>query len=255
MTTGSENIGMVLASGSPRRIEILRRYGLSFRVLPAEIDESIFPGEDVFAYCDRVAREKWLAVAARQSVFPGEILIAADTIVALERVRFGKPVSREDAFRMLRALSGRVHVVHTALVVGMKTSGGFSLTATAADTTVNMALLSEDLISAYVESGDPFGKAGGYAIQNPDFRLVSSFAGCYASVVGLPICHLDALLRRMHAAPAETAEKSCRYRLEGHCDLDCAALKRGMPVSRETVSAAAPVRNIKKESVLNEVQR
>ena len=81
-------------------------------------------------------------------------------------------VSREDAFRMLRALSGRAHVVHTALVVGMKTSGGFSLTATAADTTVNMALLSEDLISAYVESGDPFGKAGGYAIQNPDFRLV-----------------------------------------------------------------------------------
>lgn len=156
---------------------------------------------------------------------------------------------------MLRALSGRAHVVHTALVVGMKTSGGFSLTATAADTTVNMALLSEDLISAYVESGDPFGKVGGYAIQNPDFRLVSSFAGCYASVVGLPICHLDALLRRMHAAPAETAEKSCRYRLEGYCDLDCVALKRGMPVSRETVSAAAPVRNIKKESVLNEVQR
>ena len=249
MATGSENIGMVLASGSPRRIEILRRYGLPFRVLPADIDESIFPGEDVFAYCDRVAREKWLAVAARQSVFPGEILIAADTIVALEGIRFGKPVSREDAFRTLRALSGRPHTVHSALAVGTKTPGGFTIYTATADTTVTMARLSEDLIAAYVESGDPFGKAGAYAIQNSDFRLVSSFDGCYAAVVGLPVCHLEVVLREMNAAPSEAAEKNCLYRLKGICDLDCTALKRGMPVSRETVSAAAPVRNIKKESV------
>jgi septum formation protein len=188
---------LVLASASPRRVEILRNAGIAFEVRAAVIDESPHEGEGPSDYVQRLALEKARAVAddnANQpAIYEPTIFIAADTTVVIDAEMLGKPESEEDARRMLRLLSGRVHEVHTGLAL-IRRPGAWEKVAEEI-TRVMFARLSDNEIESYIASGEPFGKAGGYAVQGIAGRYVTRIEGCYFNVVGLPLARLYALLR------------------------------------------------------------
>jgi len=183
-------VDLVLASASPRRAELLAAAGFGFVVCPADVDESMYAGEDPVVYALRVARDKARVVAASCT---GAWVIAADTIVVLDGEVFGKPADAADAGRMLRRLSGRTHSVVTGTVVRRGDVERFD-----ADTTqVRFADLSEEDIAWYVASGEPQDKAGAYAIQGLASRFVPAIDGSYGNVVGLPITMVCRLLREL----------------------------------------------------------
>jgi septum formation protein len=177
---------LVLASGSLRRHQLLRSIGVAFTALAPDIDETPAGGEDPVAYVERLARAKAEAV----SVAPGEVVVAADTTVALGRRIFGKPVDAEDARRMLRSLSGRSHDVHTA--VALRVVGRVS--SAVATTRVTMVEMSEDDVSWYVGTGEPLDKAGAYALQGGGGLFVATVEGSASNVVGLPLAVVGDLL-------------------------------------------------------------
>ncbi len=183
---------LILASNSPRRRELLRQIGVHFSVAPADVDENIMPGEAAETYATRVARDKARIAAAR--VHAG-IVIAADTIVVLDNEILGKPADSEDAARMLKKLSGRVHRVITAVV--LKDAGTGRELVKSATTKVWFRKLSTVDIASYVESGEPLDKAGAYGIQERGALLVDRIEGCYFNVVGLPLSILGELLKEM----------------------------------------------------------
>jgi septum formation protein len=179
---------LVLASGSPRRRELLERLGLEFDVVPADIDESARPGEDAIAYVERLAREKAVAVGT-----DGDVVIAADTTVELDGEIFGKPVDADDARRMLARLSGRTHRVHTGVAVrrdGQARTGS-------ATTFVQMVPLHRAAVEWYLGTGEPFDKAGAYALQGAGGVLVEKVTGSVSNVVGLPLTLLLELARQL----------------------------------------------------------
>jgi nucleoside triphosphate pyrophosphatase len=188
---------LVLASASPRRAEILRNAGIAFDVRSALIDESPRQGERPRDYVQRLALAKAHAVADafadEQQNDDASIFIGADTTVVLEGEMFGKPESDEDARRMLQRFSGRVHEVHTGLAL-MRRPGGWEKVAEEI-TRVTFASLAPEEIESYVASGEPFGKAGGYAVQGIAGRYITRIEGCYFNVVGLPLARLYSLLR------------------------------------------------------------
>ncbi len=167
-----------LASASPRRREILRSLGITFDVHVTDIDETERPGEDPIAYVARVASDKRFAAA---EVLEGAVL-AADTTVTIDGRILGKPVDHDDARRMLRALSGRTHHVHTGISVGF----GSRTVDRVVSTEVVFGALSESTIDRYVATGEPDGKAGAYAIQGIAAGFVTDLRGSYSNVVGLP---------------------------------------------------------------------
>ena len=171
---------LVLASGSPRRREILERLGYSFVVRPVDIDETPMPGEAAEGYVARLAREK-----ARADARPGEVILAADTVVALDGDLLGKPRDAAEAADMLRRLSGREHEVSTG--VGVLQVDADKLTTAVETTTVRFAPLKPAEIAWYVASGEPMDKAGAYAIQGLGTVFVEAIAGNYSNVVGLPV--------------------------------------------------------------------
>lgn len=178
---------LVLASNSPRRRELLTLTGWTFSVSPADIDETPCPGEKPFDYVSRLAHEK--ALACREQ--GAEMVLAADTIVVENGELLGKPAFRSDAFRMLRRLRGHEHSVMTAIALYNRSSGRFEQDVCV--TTVPMRDYSDAEILHYVESDDPMDKAGAYAIQHTGFHPVENFRGCFASVMGLPLCHIRRL--------------------------------------------------------------
>lgn len=181
---------IILASGSPRRREILRQIGLDFSIEPADIDEGVKPSEPPLAYAVRVAKEK--AEMAGKRTAEG-IIIAADTIVVCNNLILGKPSDPADAGRMLRMLSGRMHQVITGLAVMDAASGRM-----AADSAVTMVWfreLTDREIGAYIATGEPLDKAGAYGIQGMGGLLVDRIEGCYFNVVGLPISLLYRILK------------------------------------------------------------
>ncbi len=180
----------ILASNSPRRKELLRQIGVPFSVDPADVDESIKPGERAEEYAVRVALDKARKAAARGH--PG-IVIAADTIVVLDDEILGKPANSEAAVQMLRKLSGRMHYVITA--VALKDAGSGRELVRSAMTKVWFRDLSAEEIYAYVASGEPLDKAGAYGIQEKGALLVNRIDGCYFNVVGLPLSILGEMLR------------------------------------------------------------
>jgi nucleoside triphosphate pyrophosphatase len=187
---------LILASASPRRAEILRNAGITFELRSAVIDESPREAELPFDYVQRLALEKARKVAdenAGQETDSATIYIGADTTVVIDGEMLGKPESEEDARRMLRLLSGRVHEVHTGVALVRRT-GPWQKVAEEI-TRVTFAQLSEDEIESYILSGEPFGKAGGYAVQGIAGRYVTRIDGCYFNVVGLPLARLCCLLR------------------------------------------------------------
>ncbi|MBQ2446121.1 MAG: septum formation inhibitor Maf [Oscillospiraceae bacterium] len=183
-------MGIVLASASPRRKELLERMGLDFTVRVAPLDETIDPFSNPADEAARVASEK------ARSVYPychdGDIIIGADTIVVCDSLVMGKPRSEADAFSMLRRLSGREHQVMTGLSVLTDT---YEETVTVT-TTLRMRHLSDEEIRAYIATGEPMDKAGAYGIQGLASMFVVGLDGDYYNVMGLPICTLAMILRK-----------------------------------------------------------
>jgi septum formation protein len=193
---------IVLASASPRRQEILRNAGIPFTVQVADIDETPLKDELPRDCAERLAREKALTVWRMQ---PRDMVLGADTIVVVDGAILGKPVDGDDAARMLRLLSGRVHQVITGVcVVGGR--GDSQLTSsepetrTASETTsVTMNELSDAEIREYVATGEPMDKAGAYAIQGMASRWIPRIEGDYSNVVGLPMALVYSMLREREA--------------------------------------------------------
>ncbi|MGC8794008.1 MAG: Maf family protein [Bryobacteraceae bacterium] len=180
---------LVLASQSPRRRELLARAGFSFVVRPVEVDETWWPGEEPAAHVERLAREKARVAPAG----PDDIVLGADTVVVVDGEILGKPADAEDAARMLRKLSGRMHRVLTGVCLKR---GPTELTHVEA-TWVSFATLDEQEIRDYVASGEPMDKAGAYAIQGLASRFVKRIEGCYFNVVGLPVASVYRLLKQL----------------------------------------------------------
>lgn len=175
------NHKLILASASARRQELLREAGIEFDVCPANIAENRIPGEPPVQYALRLAQEKAEKVAQQ---FPGEFVLGGDTIVIVDDEILGKPRDAEDAARMLRLLSGRAHLVTTAvsLIAPGRPAETRSLT-----TQVFFRTLQEDEIQKYIASGEPMDKAGAYAIQGGAAPWVVRLEGDYSNVVGLPM--------------------------------------------------------------------
>ncbi len=210
---------ILLASASARRRELFSWIIDNFTVFSADIDERPHPDEAAVSYCKRMAREK--AIASLNQLGRAEgILLAADTTVILDNAILGKPENSERAAEMLRSLSGRPHTVCTAVTIAIPEDDEITLLSTHSETEVQMNPLSEPLIQAYVASGDPLGKAGAYAIQNQKFSLVGSIQGCYANVVGLPLCHCGELLRRAEIAIPVHSSVGCRAHIRYNCKID-----------------------------------
>lgn len=193
---------LILASASPRRAELLASAGIRFTVQPADVDESVLPGETPATYVLRVATAKARAVVAglsrrshrddscRKS---GSLVLAADTAVVVDGEILGKAETPDEAFRMLKRLSGAVHVVYTGVAL---VCGDRQISETVR-TRVHVLPISADEIHAYVATGEPLGKAGGYAIQGRGARFVDWIDGSWSNVVGLPLATVDTMLKRM----------------------------------------------------------
>jgi septum formation protein len=178
----------VLASGSPRRHELLNLVGIEHEVRPPNIDETMRPRETPRRHAERLAREKASAIAKRD---PDLITIGADTIVVINRKVLGKPKDADDAARMLGMLNGREHVVTTAVAVAR----GKKLRSAIEEVRVRFRRLRDDEIEAYIATGEPMDKAGAYGIQGYGATIVERIEGDYFSVMGLPIVRLIGLLR------------------------------------------------------------
>ncbi|MDP3775204.1 MAG: Maf family protein [Gemmatimonadales bacterium] len=181
------SVQIVLASSSPRRRELLRLIGLPCEVIPANIDESRKNGEAPLGYAERLAREKAAAVAGAGA---GAVVVGADTIVVIDGDILGKPRDAAEAEAMLRRLSGREHLVHTALAVSFE-----GRVASGVETTrVWFRPLDNRLIAEYVATGDPLDKAGAYGIQGYGALIVERIEGDFFTVMGLGLVRLVALL-------------------------------------------------------------
>jgi nucleoside triphosphate pyrophosphatase len=174
---------LVLASSSPRRRELLAGLGLAFTIRPVDLDETPLPGETPAACVRRLATGKAAARAA-----PGELVLAADTLVVLGDELLGKPRDPEDARRMLGRIAGREHTVLTGVALEeVAEDGEVRRTATVESSRVRMAAMSEEEIAWYVATGEPLDKAGSYAVQGLGALFVEEVFGNYTNVVGLPL--------------------------------------------------------------------
>ncbi len=181
---------LILASASPRRAELLTSAGFSFETMPSEVDETPRDGEAPASYALRVAKDK--AEAAYQRCRnSGTVVLAADTVVVVGGRILGKPAGDPDAKTMLKTLSGRVHEVHTGVVV----CAGTRQLADVATTRVHVLPLSDDEIAWYIASGEPQDKAGAYGIQGRAARFIDRIEGSWSNVVGLPIATVYRLLK------------------------------------------------------------
>jgi septum formation protein len=185
------NSCLILASKSPRRYELLKQVGLDFEVIPSRVIEDFVQKESPQEHVIRLAKAKAIDVA---NVYPDRWVIAADTIVYFNGSILGKPKNREEAIGMLRCLSGQEHWVLTGFSVChlRKKKGDRE----AVQTTVRVKTLTPPEMEWYVQTGEPFDKAGGYAIQGIGSFMIESIQGSYTNVVGLPLCELMQMLNR-----------------------------------------------------------
>ena len=208
---------LILASGSPRRSELIQLTGWAVEVRPVNVDESELPGEDGLQLARRLAELK-----ARQAAgqVEGETLIlAADTVVERDGRVLGKPASEAEAKHMLQDLRGRPHQVHTAIALFDPLTS--SLYTDVCTTNVPMRLYAGEELKEYVETGSPLDKAGGYGIQDQPFSPVEMqrFKGCYANVVGLPICHVVRTMRKLGREPGFDVPSRCQAHTGYDCDV------------------------------------
>lgn len=213
---------LILASNSPRRRQLLALTGLSFVVSAADVDESQFANEKPTEYVLRLAETKARAVEAEQD----QIVLASDTTVVDGSDILGKPADAAEATAMLRRLRAHTHQVYTGIALLRKSDG--LLLKDLCITDVPMREYSDDEIRAYVATGDPLDKAGAYAIQHPEFHPVARMDGCFASVMGLPVCHVILQLRKMDMHPNTNFFASCETVLEYRCPVSHAILNGEM---------------------------
>src|SRR5262245_39681975 len=187
---------LILASASPRRLELLRSMGLSPEVRPVVLDETPLPNEPPDAMVLRLARAKARAAADEAAAMTDAVVLAADTIVAIDGRVLGKPADVQEAARMLRLLSGRSHSVFTAVAL-RRTGVDPPAAEEVCESRVHFAPLSDGEIAAYVATGEPMDKAGAYGIQAGGGRFVSRVEGSYTNVVGLPLDRISPLLARL----------------------------------------------------------
>jgi septum formation protein len=228
-------VELVLASSSPRRKQLMTLLGLPYSVRPIPVDETPHRDEQPLDYVRRVTQMKADAYASQSGVMgpvpesaglvpeSAGLVIAADTIVVDGSDILGKPADKQDAIDILRRLRGRTHVVCTALVV-------YNLLTRQQEcdlciSHVPMRSYTDAEIERYVDSGDPLDKAGAYAVQHKGFHPVESFTGCYASVMGFPLCHVVRTLRKFDAQPKADVPAACQACLEYHCPIHEAVLK------------------------------
>jgi MAF protein len=208
-------VTLILASNSPRRRQLIALAGWDFIVSVADVDESTRENESPAAYVLRLAETKARAVTNR--VQPEDIILAADTTVVDGSEILGKPVNEADAVRMLTQLRGRTHQVYTGVAL-LRMSDGLLLKDLGV-TDVPMRNYSDEEVRAYVATGDPLDKAGSYAIQHAKFSPVASMEGCYASVMGLPLCHVTRRMRQMGVEPKANVPVNCQRLLEYECPM------------------------------------
>jgi septum formation protein len=171
---------IVLASGSPRRKQLMDSLGIDVEVVVPDIDESALPGEVASVLVERLAAAKATVVAATR---PGTVIVAADTAVEVDADVLGKPADADDARRMLQRLSGRRHVVHTGVVVAL----GERMDTARTSTDVAFVRLSPSVIEWYLETGEALDKAGAYGLQGAGGAFVESVRGSVSGVLGLPL--------------------------------------------------------------------
>ncbi len=186
-------VNVILASGSPRRRQLVQLVGIDHDVVPSDIDETIRSGELPEQYCERLAREKAEHIAKDK---PESVVIGADTIVVIDDQILGKPRDVEDAARMLRMLSGRSHTVMTAVAATLdgRTVSSVELV------DVTFLPLDDERIAAYIRTREPMDKAGAYGIQGYGATIVRRIDGDYFAVMGLSLVRLVALMRELGVA-------------------------------------------------------
>ena len=188
---------IILASGSPRRKELMGSLGVDFTIIKPDVDEGAFD----LSHLSPAEVVKFLSRTKAQEVFkqhPGNIVIGVDTIVVLDNLVYGKPVDEDDAFRMLKNLQDNTHTVFTGITVFNPDDSGQTppLLSEAQATEVRMRALSDVEIRAYIATGEPMDKAGSYAIQGIGATLIERIDGCYFNVVGMSLVQLDRMLRQ-----------------------------------------------------------
>jgi len=219
---------LILASNSPRRRQLLSWLGLPFEVSAANINETPLAGESPADYTCRLAKEKALAVSG--GCQPGDRILASDTTVAVQNsddeptgtgpmAILGKPDGALEAEAMLRSLRGRTHQVYTAVALARGTLSGDSVLVELCCTDVFVRTYSDKEMMAYINSGDPLDKAGAYAIQHNGFHPVERIDGCFASVMGFPICHVLRLLDRVGIVPPVNLPRHCLDELGYDCQV------------------------------------
>ncbi len=216
------NRHLILGSRSPRRRELLRLLGLPFEVMASDVREIPMADETPAQLATRLSRAK--AHAVELNGRGKALVIACDTVVALPdgpagtRI-LGKPGDAAEAEAMLRRLRGRSHVVYSAATLYEAAGGAVT---DLVKTELKMRQYSDDEIEAYVASGDPMDKAGAYAIQHEGFRPVAELEGCYANVMGLPLCHVARRLRNRGVETAPNVPAAC----QAHTGYACSVYRR-----------------------------
>jgi MAF protein len=196
---------LVLASGSPRRRQLLSLIGIPFVIKAVGVDERPLHGESPTELVLRVSQAKALAVTDVRS---DELVIAADTIVVLDGQVLGKPAHSDDAARMLHDLRGRPHLVYSGVSVWHRATR--RMVCELGESIVWMRDYGDDEIATYVASGDPLDKAGAYAIQHPEFDPASNVDGCWLNVMGLPLCHLRRALAQFSVSVPANVPGACQ---------------------------------------------
>ncbi len=204
----------ILASNSPRREELLSLSGQAFDILPANVNEETREAEGGQDYVTRLAKEKAEIVGA---AFAGReaLILAADTTVVFGSHILAKPLDASEAKSMLTELRGKTHMVYTGITV-LRAADGVELS-DLASTEVPMRNYSEQEMNEYVASGNPLDKAGAYAIQHAGFHPVENMSGCYANVVGLPLCHLQRTLQKWNIEFDVDLPAACQRYLAYEC--------------------------------------
>jgi MAF protein len=210
---------IILASASPRRVTLMKNLGLQFEILPADIDEIVEPGLSPEKVVMNLARDKAEKVKGlvenREETGTSQIIVAADTVVALGQKILGKPLDRNDAIEMLTQLSASEHFVYTGVNIFKSDGQGQWRSLTDyGETRVFMRDLARSEIEAYVDSGEPMDKAGAYALQGIGAFLVKGIEGCPANVIGLPVPKVLEMLRSLGLAVMQNNEMAKTKREE-----------------------------------------
>ena len=184
----------ILASASPRRIELLNLMGLQFDVIPSDVDETFLNGEPAKEHVLRLSGEKTEKISA---LHPDAWVLGADTIVIINGEFLGKPRTADEAKEMLGKLSGQTHTVFTGFTL-MKKSTGIAISE-AVDSSVRFRNIPEDEMAWYIALEEPYDKAGGYAVQGMGAFFIREICGSYTNVMGLPLCEVVDVLKRVGA--------------------------------------------------------